>query len=220
VDSDRLEQVMSNLLGNALAHGDQSQPIRVELRCEPEWAFLAVHNYVEQIVDVLQEHPGIASDPGQVIRKAFRNIAQAPRETTLVREEDLTMIDAVRYAPVIFQRYVPVELDLRVTVVEDDVFAAAIRSGPDYQADYRLGLASATVTAYELPHDVAARLLDLMKALRLSFGAIDMRVTPDGEHVFLEVNPAGEYLFISERTGQPIPAAIAASLERHDRGAA
>jgi hypothetical protein len=32
----------------------------------------------------------------------------------------------------------------------------------------------------------------------------------------LEVNPAGEYLFISKRTGQPIPAAIAASLERHD----
>jgi glutathione synthase/RimK-type ligase-like ATP-grasp enzyme len=175
---------------------------------------------------LVTNQPAVARDfverhgPGQVIRKAFRNIAQAPRETTLVREEDLTMIDAVRYAPVIFQRYVPVELDLRVTVVEDDVFAAAIRSGPDYQADYRLGLASATVTAYELPHDVAARLLDLMKALRLSFGAIDMRVTPDGEHVFLEVNPAGEYLFISERTGQPIPAAIAASLERHDRGAA
>ena len=58
-----------------------------------------------------------------------------------------------------------------------------------------------------------------MNAFDLRFGAIDLRVTPDGEHVFLEVNPAGEYLFISERTGQPIPAAIAACLERHDRAA-
>ena len=45
VDPDRLEQVMSNLLGNALTHGDQSQPIRVALICDAEWTSLAVHNY-------------------------------------------------------------------------------------------------------------------------------------------------------------------------------
>ena len=31
VDPDRLEQVMSNLLGNAVAHGDQTQPIQSRL---------------------------------------------------------------------------------------------------------------------------------------------------------------------------------------------
>ena len=45
VDPDRLEQVMSNLLGNAVAHGDQTQPIRVVLHCEADWASLAVHNH-------------------------------------------------------------------------------------------------------------------------------------------------------------------------------
>ena len=70
---------------------------------------------------------------------------------------------------------------------------------------------------YELPDDVAARLRRLMDALDLRFGGIDMRVTPEGEHVFLEVNPAGEYLFVTERTGQPVPQAIAAALEQHDR---
>ena len=49
------------------------------------------------------------------------------------------------------------------------------------------------------------------------YGASDFRVTPDGDHVFLEVNPAGEYLFASDRTGQPVPQAIAAALARHDR---
>ena len=155
--------------------------------------------------------------PDQVVRKAFRNIIEAPRETSLVRDGDLAVIDAVRYAPVIFQRYVPAEADLRITVVEDDVFAAAIHSSLDHQADYRLGLGSATVVTYQLPHEVTAHLLELMKALKLKFGAIDMRLTPEGEHVFLEVNPAGEYLFVSERTGQPIPAAIAACLQRHDQ---
>ena len=55
-----------------------------------------------------------------------------------------------------------------------------------------------------------------MKMLGVCFGAIDMRLTPDGDHVFLEINPAGEYLFVSQRTGQPIPQAIAAALDRHD----
>ena len=53
--------------------------------------------------------------------------------------------------------------------------------------------------------------------MNLKFGAVDFRVTPQGEHVFLEVNPAGKYLFISQRTSQPVPQAIAPTLERHAR---
>jgi glutathione synthase/RimK-type ligase-like ATP-grasp enzyme len=155
--------------------------------------------------------------PGNIVRKAFRNIAQAPRETLIVDREQLDLIDSVQYAPVIFQRYVPADLDLRVTVVEDEIFAAAIESEPEYQADYRVGLATAVVKPYTLPDDVADRIGQLMRVLGLNYGAIDMRVMPDGHHVFLEINPAGEWLFISERTGQPIPAAIAASLERHQQ---
>jgi glutathione synthase/RimK-type ligase-like ATP-grasp enzyme len=154
---------------------------------------------------------------GHVVRKAFRNIAQAPRETHLLRDEDVALLDTVRFTPVIFQRFVPADLDLRVTIVENEVFAAAIESEARYLADYRPGLASAKVTPFALPPAVTEKLLALMKILNLNFGAIDLRVTPDGDYVFLEVNPAGEYLFISKRTNQPIPAAIAASLEHHDR---
>ncbi len=171
---------------------------------------------------VITNEPDVASDfiqrhgIGNVVRKAFRNIQQAPRETRVIKQEDIALLNAVRYAPVIFQRFVPAYLDLRVTIVEDDIFATAIRSEPEYQSDYRLGLGSAEVFPYELPNDVVFRLFELMKAFGIHYGAIDMRVTPNDEHVFLEVNPAGEYLFISARTGQPIPAAIAASLQRHD----
>jgi hypothetical protein len=172
---------------------------------------------------LITNEPGVARDfislhgLGNVIRKAFRNIAQAPRETSIVTERDLSVIDSVRYAPVIFQKYVPADLDLRITIVEKEIFAAAIASQPQYKADYRQGLGSAKVTPHKLPDAVARGLLELMDVFDLKFGAIDMRVTPEGEYVFLEVNPAGEYLFISERTGQPIPAAIADCLERHNK---
>lgn len=160
----------------------------------------------------------IAAHTGnRVVRKAFRNIAQAPRETHVVGEADFALLDSVRYAPVIFQRFVPADLDLRVTVVGDEIFAAAITSEDAYAADYRPGLASAKVVPYALPDSIATRLLALMRVFGLQYGAVDFRVTPEGDHVFLEVNPAGEFLFISRRTGQPIAEAIAATLERHDR---
>ncbi len=153
-----------------------------------------------------------------VIRKAFRNISEAPRSTALVTGDDLARIGDVRYAPVTFQQFVPAVLDLRVIVVEDEIFAAAIRSEPEYRTDYRPGIGSAEFFPYTMPDDVASALLALHRRLGLVYGASDFRVTPDGQHVFLEVNPAGEYLFASERTGQPVPQAIAACLERHDRG--
>ena len=155
--------------------------------------------------------------PGNVICKAFRNIAEAPRWTRRVSASDLANIDSVRYAPVTFQEFVPAQRDLRVTVVEDEVFAASIVVAPPFETDYRPGLPTATVEPYTLPDEVVSGLHRLMDEFGLRYGAIDMRVTPEGEHVFLEVNSGGEFLFAAERTGQPVAQAIASCLERHDR---
>lgn len=154
---------------------------------------------------------------GNVVRKAFRNIAEAPRETAVVTQEDLRLLDSVRFTPVTFQEYVPANLDLRITVIKDEIFAASVSSEQKYDADYRPGLRTATVEPFTLPPKIAEMLMQLMKEFGLEYGAIDMRVTPQGKYVFFEVNPGGEYLFISRRTKQPIGAAIAATLERHDR---
>jgi glutathione synthase/RimK-type ligase-like ATP-grasp enzyme len=55
-----------------------------------------------------------------------------------------------------------------------------------------------------------------MRRLGLVYGAIDMRRTADGRYVFLEINPAGQWLFIEERTKQPITSAVAGKLREMD----
>ena len=45
VDVDRFEQVVSNLVGNAVAHGDTTKPIRIALTTSPGGVSLAVHNH-------------------------------------------------------------------------------------------------------------------------------------------------------------------------------
>ncbi|MEV4245300.1 hypothetical protein AB0J63_18065 [Streptosporangium canum] len=42
----------------------------------------------------------------------------------------------------------------------------------------------------------------------LTYGAIDLILTPDGRYVFLEINPNGQFLWIEDATGLPIGAAI------------
>jgi glutathione synthase/RimK-type ligase-like ATP-grasp enzyme len=63
---------------------------------------------------------------------------------------------------------------------------------------------------------ICDRLLALTASFGLIYGAIDLRLTPEGEYVFLEINPAGQWLFIELRTGQPITDALVAHLIAHD----
>ncbi len=60
--------------------------------------------------------------------------------------------------------------------------------------------------------DVAESLRILMHAMDLSYGAIDMRLTPNGCYVFLGINPAGQFLYIKEATAQPITLTMASFL--------
>ncbi|MGH2429349.1 MAG: MvdC/MvdD family ATP grasp protein [Candidatus Limnocylindria bacterium] len=151
-----------------------------------------------------------AEGVGRTVFKTFSATHAIWRETRLVHSEELASLDAVRVAPVIFQEFVPADVDLRVTMVGERVFPAAIHSrGTDYEVDFRMSLGQARTVATELPAAVAHRLQALMTHLGLVYGAIDMRRTPEGEYVFLEVNTAGEFLFVEERTGQPISRALA-----------
>jgi hypothetical protein len=42
--------------------------------------------------------------------------------------------------------------------------------------------------------------------------SVDLRLTPNGEYVFFEVNPSGQFLFLEIDTGLPISAAVASYL--------
>lgn len=62
---------------------------------------------------------------------------------------------------------------------------------------------------HNLSPDIEAKIQALMKEFGLIYGAFDFIVTPDGRHVFLEVNPAGHYMWIESKLGLPITAALA-----------
>jgi glutathione synthase/RimK-type ligase-like ATP-grasp enzyme len=158
-----------------------------------------------------------AEGADRTIYKSFLGTEEAWRETRLLRPDEQALLDNVRFAPVIFQEFIPAAVDVRVTVVGDDLFAAAIRSQETrYPHDFRMDLEAAPIEPHVLPDDECRQLLALTASFGLVYGAIDLRLTPEGEYVFLEINPAGQWLFIELRTGQPITDALVGHLIAHD----
>lgn len=155
--------------------------------------------------------------PERTVYKSFLGSEEAWRETRILRPDECELLDGVRYAPVIFQEFIPAVVDLRVTIVGDELFPAAIRSQETrYPHDFRMDLESAAIEPHALPDEVGRGLMQLMASFGLVYGAVDLRLTPEGEYVFLEINPAGQWLFVELRTGQPITDALVDHLMAHD----
>ncbi len=158
----------------------------------------------------------VQSEPGRVVFKPFGGTPDTWRETRIVREEELELLDRVALAPVIFQEAIEGGTDVRVTIVGDQLFPAVITArSEEYEFDFRID-AAAPVEEHVLPTEVESRLREMMRQLGLFYGAVDLRIDPAGEHVFLEVNPAGQWLFVEVATGQPITAALARLLRDLD----
>jgi glutathione synthase/RimK-type ligase-like ATP-grasp enzyme len=154
-----------------------------------------------------------AKYPGEIIYKAFHSTDSHCRlETRLLKSEEEALAASIQLTPVIFQRYIPARHDLRITIVGDRIFAAEIHTQQaKYQVDVRMD-PHIPCFPHTLPADLEQKLLTFMKRLGLEYGAIDMRLTPDGEYVFLEINPSGYYSYIEEATGQPITRTLAEKL--------
>lgn len=144
-----------------------------------------------------------------IIYKPVQGIRDKIVQTTIVDKEHLAALDSIKFAPVAFQEFIPAEYDLRVTVVGNKIFTGRIESQKSKsKIDWRFDLGHETVP-YELPQKIAEKILHYMQQMGLIYGAIDLRVTPQGEYVFFEVNPGGQYLFVEVDTKLPISQAIA-----------
>ena len=128
--------------------------------------------------------------------------------TNPISAADLEALEGLRLCPMTFQERLEKAYELRVTIVGRRVFAASIDSGSleRSRTDWRReGLA--LIDRWKkiaLPAEVERRLLAFMDVLGLNYGAADFVVTPEGRHVFLEVNPVGEFFWLDRMEDLPI----------------
>jgi MvdC family ATP-grasp ribosomal peptide maturase len=163
-----------------------------------------------------------ADTDGQTVAKLLRPLTVSMDAadnpfvyTTRIREQDLANAEALRHSPMVFQELIPKAYELRVACVAGEFFAGALNASGTSRGhtDWRRAAPEdCRWQKAELPAEVAKGLQTLMSGLSLVFGAADLICTPSGEHVFLEVNPGGEWGMLERDLGLPISEAIAAAL--------
>jgi hypothetical protein len=164
----------------------------------------------EQIVSFYNKHNGniVSKLVGTSLHRTLGSTFV--RYTEPVTKRDVVHVAAAKHCPSIFQTYISKDIELRITVIENDVFAAEIHSQETNHTrfDWRRYDDNTPYRRHVLPSAVKERCVRLLRRLGLRYGAIDMIRTPDNRYVFLEINPNGQYLWIEDHTGLPITDAL------------
>lgn len=128
--------------------------------------------------------------------------------TNILDVNKISKLDEYILTPCIIQENLGKQLEIRVTVVENKVFAAYIDSQIDIETkvDWRRGKKKFKV--FNLDFDIEQKCIQLVKKLNLSFGAIDLILTPENDYYFLEINPNGQWGWIEYDTGLKISDSI------------
>lgn len=131
--------------------------------------------------------------------------------TAMVGDELAEHVSRVRHTICTFQEYIPKAYEIRLTVIGNTYFPVVI-SSQDEEAtsvDWR-GAEQLPYGDYvRLPDEVVQRTQQLLDELGLVYAAIDFIVTPEGEYVFLEVNPNGQFIWMQHDLGLPMSECLA-----------
>jgi glutathione synthase/RimK-type ligase-like ATP-grasp enzyme len=121
--------------------------------------------------------------------------------TNLITKDNFKDIANIRHAPSLLQKYIHKNVELRTTVIGDKVFTVEIDSQKTQIAihDWRKALHDHIAhKPFNLPFALQNKCVQLVRNLGLEFGALDFILTPDGEFVFLEINPNGQWAWIQQ----------------------
>ena len=146
-------------------------------------------------------------------------------DTILLREEEVelfsytqikTVPELLNYSfqemPVVFQRAIQYKTDIRVTVIEEEVFAVeVVKNDAGIEGDWRIYSRDAEFRPLELPSSIRSLCIELVRELGLKFGAIDLALE-DNVYYFFEINPTGEWAWLVDSAGLHIDQAIVSSL--------
>ena len=143
--------------------------------------------------------------------------SQKAKSADLIQQPEEAFTQTVSFV----QNYVEKAYELRVTVINQDIIACKIDSQIqdndkgkiDWRQGYDYNLKHEIV---DLPERIKQFCLEFLKRMKLNFGCFDFIVTPEGEYVFLECNPNGQWLWIEMETGYDISKIMARNLAKYE----
>jgi len=152
-------------------------------------------------------HPAISLDKSKkyVIKPNSVGIRSFSYEPLFLKSEHIFLSgqDSIHSPHTLIQLYDEKVYELRVFYFINKMFVCAIMSQQDDRSkdNSRTGVKGIRYIPYRLQREVQMRIHRLMKNLNLKSGSLDFIVSPSGELIFLEVNPAGMFDYVGSFVG-------------------
>lgn len=101
----------------------------------------------------------------------------------------------------LLQEFIPYEIDLRVLIIGEDVFAMRrIPKEGEFRANFSLG---GSVELFDIDEDTKKLAIDALRAVEMSVGGVDVLISKDKKCI-LEVNHTAGFLGMEKATGKNI----------------
>lgn len=136
--------------------------------------------------------------------------------TSEIGEEHRDVLTRISSCPVLFQEKVAKSVDIRLVVVAEEMIGVAMK-GFDSEGRQRLdirrdAMRDVEYSIVDVPAVVCAAINRIMKEYGLVFGAFDFAIREDGEWVFFELNPNGQWAWLDLEANTAIHAMFAKAI--------
>ena len=153
--------------------------------------------------------PGIIAKP---LASGFIERNEPSNDTVIytaeIREGHRDVLTRIEACPVLFQEQVSKTADVRLVVVADEIVGVSMkafgRDGRQRLDIRRDAMRDVEYSSVDVPSGVRSADGRIMKEYGLVFGAFDFGVREDGEWVFFEINPNGQWAWLDLEAGTEI----------------
>lgn len=173
---------------------------------------------LEELMLFLEKHKKIICKP---VKNPFLNSKLGNKNisfygpTELITKENIVNLPNL-FLPCMFQEYIDKKIEIRSFFFFGKFFSMAIfsQNNPKTLIDFRnydRERPSRNVP-FLLPKNLESKLIKLMNSIQLNCGSFDIILTPEDEFVFLEINPIGQFQWLSRNCNYKIDKIIAEHL--------
>lgn len=132
--------------------------------------------------------------------------------TELVSDEMVNSLGEF-FSPSLFQKKIEKNFEIRSSFFNHHLYSMAIfsQSNDKTKIDFR-NYDSKTpnrMVPFTLPFNIERNLINLFNLLKINTGSVDLIYTADGDYIFLEINPIGQFGMLSYHCNYPIEENIA-----------
>ncbi len=149
-------------------------------------------------------------------------ITKAVQDNIAIRHEGVLFIQRVQmvdlesmedlFYPSFFQIEIKKAFEIRSFYLDGTFYSIQYYSDSK-KIDMRDNYNSSIFEPFELPEFIEKKLREIMLKLRLNSGSIDLIKSTDGKYYFLEINPNGQYDWVSQYGGYDLDEKIAQFLK-------